>query len=111
MPVKQLVAAKCINDYRHLTIFLSFHDNFFFKPSSLADGVGNFTFEMDMFKDPEYDIVVNQYPVTVQTGQAMYFKVNVKSRDRSLLTFLEECWVTPTPDPSDKTKHILIKQG
>jgi len=75
------------------------------------DGVGNFTFEMDMFKDPEYDIVVNQYPVTVQPGQLMYFKVNVKSRDRRLLTFLEECWVTPTPDPSDKTKHILIKQG
>jgi len=81
------------------------------KPFTFADGVGNFTFEMDMFKDPKYDIVVNQYPVTVHSGQRMYFQVNVKSRDRSLLTFLEECWVTPTPDPRDQTTHILIKQG
>lgn len=81
------------------------------KPFSLAEGVGNFTFKMDMFKDPKYAIVVNQYPVTVHSGQPMYLQVNVKSRDRSLLTFLEECWVTPTPDPGDQTTHIIIKQG
>ena len=81
------------------------------KPFSLTDGVGNFTFEMDMFKDPKYDVVVNQYPVTLHSGQRMYFQVNVKSRDRSLLSFLEECWVTPTPEPRDQTRHVLIKQG
>ena len=81
------------------------------RPFSFADGFGNFTFEMDLFKDPGYDIVVDQYPVIVHSGQLMYFQVTVKSHDRKLLTFLEECWVTPTPDPLDETIHILIKQG
>ncbi|KAL9964298.1 hypothetical protein ACROYT_G027919 [Oculina patagonica] len=83
----------------------------YFTALIVEDGVGNFTFEMDMFKDPKYDIVVNQYPVTVPSGQPMYLQVNVKSRDRSLLTFLEECWVTPTPDPRDQTRHTLIEEG
>ena len=82
-----------------------------FNFSPQGDGVGNFTFEMDMFEDPKYDTAVQQYPVTVYPGQPMYFQVNVKSRDRNLLTFLEKCWVTPTTNPGDKTRHTIIEQG
>lgn len=74
-------------------------------------GVGNFTFEMDMFKDPKYDIVVSQYPINVHPGQTMYFQVNVKSPDRSLVAFLEECWVTPTTNPRDQIRYTIIEHG
>ena len=77
----------------------------------LGDGVGNFTFEMDMFEDPKYDIVVSQYPINVRPDQTMYFQVNVKSRDRRLVAFLEECWVTPTTNPRDQTRYTIIERG
>ncbi|XP_068685203.1 uncharacterized protein [Montipora foliosa] len=74
-------------------------------------GMGNFTFEMDMFEDPDYDVVINQYPLDVLLGQTMYLQVDVKSRDTSLLAFLEECWVTPTPNPRDPTRYTIIQHG
>ena len=79
--------------------------------SDIGDGVGNFTFEMNMFEDSKYNIEVKQYPLVVYPGQPMYLQVNVQALDRNLLTFLEECWVTPSTDPRDKTRHTIIQHG
>lgn len=76
-----------------------------------GDGVGNFTFEMNMFEDSKYNLEVKQYPVVVYPGKPMYLQVNVRALDRNLLTFLEECWVTPSTDPRDKTRHTIIQHG
>ncbi|PFX28983.1 uncharacterized protein LOC111325548 [Stylophora pistillata] len=76
-----------------------------------GDGVGNFTFAMNMFEDPKYNLEVKQYPAVVYPGQPMYFQVKVRALDRNLLTFLEECWVTPSTDPGDKTRHTIIQHG
>ncbi|XP_044180269.1 uncharacterized protein LOC114951964 isoform X3 [Acropora millepora] len=74
-------------------------------------GTGNFTFEMDMYEDPKYNVAINQYPVNVIPGQMMYFRVDVKSGDTKLLAFLEECWVTPTANPRDQTRYVIIERG
>ena len=77
----------------------------------LLGGTGNFTFEMDMYEDPKYNVAINQYPVNVIPGQMMYFRVDVKSGDTKLLAFLEECWVTPTANPRDQTRYVIIERG
>ena len=64
-----------------------------------------------MFKDSQYELVVTEYPAHVYPGQPIHFQVNVESRDRSLLIFLDECWVTPTSNSRDKTRATLIKDG
>ncbi|XP_074633113.1 uncharacterized protein LOC141891945 isoform X3 [Acropora palmata] len=74
-------------------------------------GMGNFTFEMDMYEDPKYNVAINQYPVNVIPGQMMYFRVDVNSGDTKLLAFLEECWVTPTANPRDQTRYVIIERG
>ena len=77
----------------------------------LLGGMGNFTFEMDMYEDPKYNVAINQYPVNVIPGQMMYFRVDVNSGDTKLLAFLEECWVTPTANPRDQTRYVIIERG
>ncbi|XP_067044892.1 uncharacterized protein [Acropora muricata] len=74
-------------------------------------GMGNFTFEMDMYEDPKYNVAINQYPVNVIPGQMLYFRVDVNSGDTKLLAFLEECWVTPTANPRDQTRYVIIERG
>ena len=73
--------------------------------------MGNFSFGMDLFEDSKYDVVVSQYPFNVHPGQRMYFKVDVKSNDRDLVAFLDECWVTPSTNPRDQTRYTIIEKG
>ena len=66
---------------------------------------------MDFYEDSKYDVVVSQYPLNVHFGQTIFLKVDVKSNDRELVVFLDECWATPSTNPRDQTRYTIIEKG
>ncbi|XP_031566713.1 ZP domain-containing protein-like [Actinia tenebrosa] len=77
---------------------------------SAADGRGNFTFLMDMYKTNQYKEPFNQYPVSVALSQRLFLQVVVKSKVE-LVIFPDTCMATPTSDINNEQQYKFIEKG
>ncbi|KAK3741104.1 hypothetical protein QZH41_013930 [Actinostola sp. cb2023] len=77
---------------------------------SSADGRGNFTFMMNMYKTDQYKESYERYPVTVDLGQRLHLQIVVKSQSK-LAIFADTCMVTPSSNPYDAPRYSFIRNG
>lgn len=75
-----------------------------------ADGRGNFTFLMDMYKTDQYKEPFNSYPVSVGLNQRLFLQVVVKSKVE-LVIFPDKCMATPTSEINDEQQYEFIEKG
>ena len=90
-------AWKCENSY---TLFIPF-----------LDGVGNFTYYMDMYEDDTNSEAVTEFPKAVGLGQRMYFGFRVESGDSELVVFPDVCKATAGSSFDSTPLHLIIEDA
>ena len=65
------------------------------------DGIGNFTYYMDMYEDETNNEIVTEFPKAVGLGQRMYFGFRVESGDSELVVFPDVCKATASSSFDD----------
>ncbi|KAK3697766.1 hypothetical protein QZH41_010303 [Actinostola sp. cb2023] len=73
--------------------------------------MGNFTFTMNMFQTNKYFSPYTRFPVRVRVGERIYLQVKVVTNASALTLFLDRCKATPSPDPKDKVKYYVLRNG
>lgn len=76
-----------------------------------AEGYGNFTYEMDMYKDDDFSEEVTEFPYEVGLGLPMYFGFRVLSADSKLDVFPDVCKATAGSDYDSTPDHLIIENA
>lgn len=76
-----------------------------------ADGVGNFTYYMDMYEDETNNETVTEFPKAVGLGQKMYFGIRVESGDSELVVFPDVCKATAASSFDSTPVHLIIEDA
>lgn len=75
------------------------------------EGYGNFTYEMDMYKDGDFSEEVTEFPYEVGLGLPMYFGFRVLSADSKLDVFPDVCKATAGSDFDSTPDHLIIEDA
>ncbi|CAN0168674.1 unnamed protein product [Lampetra fluviatilis] len=75
-------------------------------------GLGDFIFTIDLFTTDAFALAYrrNDFPVHYKRNQEIYLQLTVKST-LSITLFAENCYATPSGDPSDSIRYDLLKDG
>ncbi|PFX28974.1 ZP domain-containing protein-like [Stylophora pistillata] len=76
-----------------------------------TEGVGNFTYYMDMYEDENNNVTVTQFPKEVGLGQKMYYGFRVESEDTDLVVFPDVCKATASPNFDSTPDHVIIDKA
>lgn len=76
-----------------------------------ADGIGNFTYYMDMYEDETNNEIVTEFPKAVGLGQRMYFGFRVESGDSELVVFPDVCKATASSSFDSTPVHLIIEDA
>lgn len=78
---------------------------------SNAEGIGNFTYFMDMYEDGSNSVAVTEFPKEVGLGQKMYFGFRVESGDDKLVVFPDLCKATASSSYDSTPDHLIIEKA
>lgn len=78
---------------------------------SNAEGIGNFTYFMDMYEDGSNSVAVTKFPKEVGLGQKMYFGFRVESGDNELVVFPDLCKATASSSYDSTPEHLIIEKA
>lgn len=76
-----------------------------------AEGIGNFTYYMDMYEDESNNATVTEFPKEVGLGQKMYYGFRVESGDTGLVVFPDVCKATASPRFNSTPDHVIIDKA
>ncbi|KAJ7353942.1 hypothetical protein OS493_031083 [Desmophyllum pertusum] len=76
-----------------------------------AEGFGNFTYFMDMYKDASNNERVTEFPKEVGLGQKMYFGFRVESDYSDLVVFPDVCKATASSSFDSTPVHLIIEDA
>ncbi|XP_077981914.1 uncharacterized protein LOC144436922 [Glandiceps talaboti] len=77
-------------------------------------GFGSFVYYLTIFKGPDFSDPINalDFPVEVCEDEPMYFGVGVRSGDKNLEVFVDQCFAANTADAKDAGSYFeLISSG
>ncbi|NP_001080952.1 thyroid hormone down-regulated protein (gene 18) S homeolog precursor [Xenopus laevis] len=75
------------------------------------NGTGSYALTMSAYNNPDYTSPI-QAEDTVEVGTYIYLGLFVKDADGAAFTLrVEECYATPTSDPSDINKVYIVRGG
>ena len=77
-------------------------------------GLGKFVLEMKIFPDKRFlgQYQKSDFPLHVSLRAPLYVEVSVKTEDKRLLIFAENCFATPDSDPNGPgVKYEFIQDG
>ena len=77
----------------------------------ISEGIGNFTYYMDMYEDENNNVTVTQFPKEVGLGQKMYYGFRVESGDTDLVVFPDVCKATASPNFDSTPDHVIIDKA
>ncbi|XP_067673641.1 deleted in malignant brain tumors 1 protein-like isoform X2 [Haliotis asinina] len=87
-----------------------------FKPQHdhqlVARGSGNFSVQMDFYRDSSMNYRITSYPMYIGLNQDVYVDVGLESDDSDLKISLQNCVAKPSVDPYDYyNQYYLIRDG
>ncbi|XP_067670721.1 deleted in malignant brain tumors 1 protein-like [Haliotis asinina] len=80
------------------------------RKSTTVRGYGNFTAQMNFYKDLAYSRQIFDYPMYVELGEEVYVEARILTRDKSLKVVLYDCQATPGSNSTDNDVYILISK-
>ena len=75
------------------------------------EGIGNFTYYMDMYEDESNNITVIEFPKVIGLGQKLYFGFRVESGDSELVVFPDVCKATASSSLDSSPVHLIIENA
>ena len=72
-------------------------------------GRGNFTLNMDFFRDAFLSRPIRQFPASIELRDRLYVRVSLNSSDPDLKLALHTCVAMPTRDAPADRQYGLIK--
>jgi hypothetical protein len=77
------------------------------------ENVGNFTFEMDFYKDASYEQTYTEddYPVSKSLSDLIYVQYSVDTSNSDIGIRAQACRATPTNKPYDQPQYVFIDDG
>lgn len=78
-----------------------------------ARGMGKFTLTLDLYRNSSYQSTYSQdeFPVTLNLRQQLYFESQVQTEDSRLSILALECYATPSQDRTAQPRYNLIENG
>ena len=73
-------------------------------------GRGNFTLNMDFFRDRQMARPIRQFPASVGLRERLYVRVSLNASDVNLKLALHACVATPTHDAPEDKRYGLISR-
>ena len=80
---------------------------------SFLEGYGNFSFEMGLYRNPDYTspYEVSDYPVNVDPFGQLYCEAKLDTSDSGLVLLADTCVATPSMDPTHSVQYTFIDGG
>uniref|UniRef100_A0A4W3GVP4 Tectorin alpha n=1 Tax=Callorhinchus milii TaxID=7868 RepID=A0A4W3GVP4_CALMI len=73
---------------------------------------GNFITKMALYKNSSYKFPYREGEVTLTTRDVLYIGVFVEGADSTqLILIISRCWATPSRDPKDRLRYVIIERG
>lgn len=79
------------------------------RKSTTVRGYGNFTAQLNFYKDLTFNRQVYDYPMYVELGQEVYVEARILTRDKNLKVVLYDCQATPG-NSTDTGVYTLISK-
>ena len=75
-------------------------------------GTGHLKVSLEMHNDSNFNIAYdsNDFPVMIDEGQDIFLAASLNNIQDVVLS-LEVCKVTPTRDPDDEMRHVIMENG
>ncbi|XP_043532334.1 alpha-tectorin [Chiloscyllium plagiosum] len=73
---------------------------------------GSFITKMALYKNSSYKFPYREGEVTLTTRDVLYIGVFVEGADSThLILIINQCWATPSRNPKDRLRYMIIEQG
>ncbi|XP_032905509.1 alpha-tectorin [Amblyraja radiata] len=73
---------------------------------------GSFITKMALYKNSSYKFPYGEGEVTLTTRDVLYIGVFVEGADSTqLILIINRCWATPSRNPKDRLRYMIIEQG
>ncbi|XP_059813041.1 alpha-tectorin [Hypanus sabinus] len=73
---------------------------------------GSFITKMALYKNSSYKFPYREGEVTLTTRDVLYIGVFVEGADSTqLILVINRCWATPSRNPKDRLRYMIIEQG
>ncbi|XP_046378448.2 deleted in malignant brain tumors 1 protein-like isoform X1 [Haliotis rufescens] len=79
------------------------------RKSTTVRGYGNFTAQLNFYKDMTFNRQIYDYPMYVELGQEVYVEARILTRDKNLKVVLYDCQATPG-NSTDTGVYTLISK-